>query len=404
MCALAAACAGEDPAAGGPRALTPEEDAAIASFLETHWARPIPLQGEPPEGPAWAPIAVDLRPEACGRCHPSQLQEWSSSLHAGAYSPGLEGQLVAHFETNPGFVESCMVCHGPLSEQLRKIERPDGGWVDNPDFDPDLERRGVQCAACHVRDWRRHGPPRPDGSLTPPPEGTPHEGAIRTTAYEDSRFCAPCHQFESPAPNGKPLENTLVEWEASRFADEGVSCQGCHMPDRRHLWRGIHDPEMTRAGVTPEWRVEGEPEGDDLLVRVALTNDGTGHRFPTYVTPAVDLEIAFVDAVGDTLARRERTLQRDVHFDGREWVEREDDRIAPGATEALEWRGPAPSGAVRVIGRARVRPDAFYTGVFRSLVGSTADTAAAKPILEEALRRTLESPYDLWRWQERLGR
>lgn len=401
---ISGACGGEEPAAAGPEALSPEEDAAIEAFLETHWERPIPPQGEPPEGTSWPPIAVDLSPEACGTCHPSQLEDWSTSIHSGAYSPGLEGQLVPHFESDPAFVESCMACHGPLTEQLRKIEGADGGWVDNPDFDADLERRGVQCAACHVRDWRRHGPPRPDGSLGPPPEGTPHEGAVRTTAYEDSRFCAPCHQFQSPAPNGKPLENTFVEWEESRFAEEGVSCQGCHMPERRHLWRGIHDPQTTRSGVTPEWRVEGDPDGEEFLVRVALTNDGTGHMFPTYVTPAVDLEISFFDVVGDTVARRKRTLQRDVTFDGSEWIEREDDRIAPGGTEALEWRGPAPAGASRVTARAQVRPDAFYTGVFRSLVRSTPDTAEQKPLLEEALERTLESPYDLWRWEERLAR
>lgn len=401
-CALAVAC-GETAPSGDTEA--DAADAEIESFLETHWTpRPVPPQGEPPEGPEWAPLMTDLDPEACATCHRPQYEDWSTALHAGAYSPGLEGQLVGHFETNPGFVQSCMACHGPVSEQLRRIRDGAGGWKENPAFDRELERGGVVCAACHVRDWRRYGPPRRDGSLAPVPEGTPHEGAIRTPAYEDSRFCAPCHQFESPAPNGKPLENTLVEWQDSGFAEQGVPCQGCHMPDRRHLWRGIHDPEMTRSGVTPEWRVDGDPADDGFTVRLALTNDGTGHRFPTYVTPAVDLEIAFLGASGDTLARRARTLQRDVFFDGSQWVEREDDRIPPGGTEALEWRGPAPGGTVRVAGRASVRPDAFYTGVFRSLLGSTPDTSAARPLLEEALQGALESPYDLWRWESPVER
>src|SRR5439155_14402052 len=26
--------------------------------------------------------------------------------------------------------------------------------------------------------------------------------------------------------------------------------RSCHMPDRRHLWRGVHHPEMVRSGVT----------------------------------------------------------------------------------------------------------------------------------------------------------
>lgn len=168
-----------------------------------------------------------------------------------------------------------MECHGPLTEQLRRVAEA-GAWVENPVHDEALERRGVLCAACHVRHWRRYGPPRRDGTVHPAPPGIPHEGAIRRTEFEDARFCAPCHQFEEPAPNGKPLENTLREWEASGFAERGVTCQASHMPDRRHLWRGIHDFDMTRSGVTPGWRVEGQPEERGFRVGLALTNDGRG--------------------------------------------------------------------------------------------------------------------------------
>lgn len=374
-----------------------------AEFLSSHWGqRPIPLQGEPPA--EWAPIVADLKPAACATCHRSQYEDWRGSFHAGAYSPGLEGQLVAWFETDPATVESCMACHAPLSEQLRRIAGPEGGYAENPVHDPDLERAGVGCAACHVREWRRYGPPRRDGSLDPAPAGSPHEGAIRSPAYESSEFCAPCHQFEEPAPNGKPLENTLAEWRASEWAERGVSCQGCHMPDRRHLWRGIHDPEMTRSGVTPRWTVGQDPADQGFEVRLALANTGTGHHFPTYVTPAIDLEILFLDAVGDTAGAKRRTLSRDVDFDGSRWVERADDRIPAGETRALAWSGPAPAEATRVVGRVRVRPDAFYTGFFEDLLASTGPDDPGRPLLEEALGRTLESPYELWRREASLGR
>ena len=74
----------------------------------------------------------------------------------------------------------------------------------------------------------------------------------RTPACLSSEFCQSCHQFapDGLALNGKLLENTYAEWKASRFAREGVQCQDCHMPDRRHLWRGIHDPAMVRSGLT----------------------------------------------------------------------------------------------------------------------------------------------------------
>ncbi|MGH7551281.1 MAG: multiheme c-type cytochrome [Gemmatimonadota bacterium] len=396
---LSGACGGAN-GDGAEEALPADESSEVEAFLEAHWQRPIPPQGPPPEG--WLPIATDLDPSACGACHIAQYRDWSSTFHAGAYSPGLEDQLVAWFENDPATVTSCMACHGPLTEQLRRVAPDSGEWVENPVHDPGLERQGVVCAACHVRDWRRYGPPRRDGSVAPAPPGTPHEGAIRRTEFESSRFCAVCHQFEEPAPNGKPLENTVREWEAREFARRGVTCQSCHMPDRSHLWRGIHDPGMTRSGVTPEWRVEGRPENASFHVWLALTNTGTGHHFPTYVTPAVDLEIAFLDTAGDTLATRIRTLQRDAYFDGAQWVEREDDRIPAGETRALEWSGPVPRGSARVTGRVVVRPDAFYRDFFADLLAGTPEGAAARPLLEEALARTKASPYELWSWEEPL--
>jgi hypothetical protein len=375
-------------------------DSAAADFVTAHWERPIAPQGPPPDG--WAPITADLLPQACATCHPAQFRDWEATLHAHAYSPGLEGQLVAWFESSPASVAQCMVCHGPLSEQLRQVEGPGGSYVQNAAYDADLERSGVVCAACHVRAWQRHGPPRRDGTTTPAPAGTPHAGAIRNPAFESSQFCGACHQFEEPAPNGKSLENTLREWEATDFAARGTTCQVCHMPDRRHLWRGIHDPEMTRSGVTPEWRVEGDPSSGKFEVRLALTNTGTGHHFPTYVTPAVDLEIAFVSADGDTLTTRRRTLQREVYFDGSQWIEREDDRIPAGETRALKWTGAAPSGATRIIGRVIVRPGAFYAAMFNGLVPRTPTDSPARPILEEALARAEESPYVLFGWEQEL--
>lgn len=396
---LCAACGA--PPEDAPVSAEPVEfDPAVVAFVTSHWQRPVPPQGAPPE--EWAPINQDLSPAACSTCHPAQYADWQTTLHAHAYSPGLEGQLIPWFESSPANVQACMACHGPLSEQLRQVAGPGGAFVDNPDFDPELERNGVVCAACHVRQWQPHGPPRRDGSTTPAPPGTPHNGAIRDAAFESSRFCGVCHQFEQPAPNGKPLENTVREWQTTKYAREGTSCQTCHMPDRKHVWRGIHDPEMTRSGVTPEWVVEGHPGDDDFEVRITLTNSGTGHHFPTYVTPAVDLELAFIDAAGEAITVRRRTLQRDVFFDGQRWVEREDDRIPAGGSESIRWRGEAPEGAVSVTGRVVVRPDAFYANMFNGLVSRTPEGTPQRPILEQARTIANESPYELFSWRQSL--
>lgn len=295
-----------------------------------------------------------------------------------------------------------MACHAPLFEQQRRVPGEGGGeWTGNAAYDPELEAHGVTCAACHVRDWSRFGPPRRDGSLHPAPDGTPHEGAIRSAAFEDPGFCAPCHQFEEPAPAGKPLENTVREWEASEWAERGVSCQACHMPDRRHLWRGIHDPEMTRGGVTPSLSIEGSPGDAGFVVRLEVANTGTGHHFPTYVTPAVDLEIAFL-AGSDTLGVRRHTLQRVVAWEAGDWVEIRDDRIPSGESRGLSWTRPAPAGAERVAATIRVRPDAFYTDLFGELLASSSPGDPGRTEIEAALAGTLESPYELWREERAL--
>ncbi len=90
----------------------------------------------------------------------------------------------------------------------------------------------------------------------------------------------------TPAWPASRLENTWAEWAASPQAREGETCQSCHMPDRRHLWRGIHDPEMVRGAVpvelVPVRATAGRADGE-----LRIRSEGVGHAFPTYTTPRV---------------------------------------------------------------------------------------------------------------------
>jgi hypothetical protein len=101
-------------------------------------------------------------------------------------------------------------------------------------------------------------------------------------------------------PDGKLLENTYNEWRGSRFAREGVQCQDCHMPERRHRWRGIHDADMVRSGLT----ITAKPgaaryrPGEIAVVTLRVTSTRIGHAFPTYVTPRVVLRGELVDETG----------------------------------------------------------------------------------------------------------
>ena len=346
-----------------PVATGPE---SVESFVARHWRQPLAPQGPAPA--RFSPLEASLEPEACGTCHPAQLADWQTSTHAAAMGPGVSGQLIEMLATDPRGALACQHCHAPLAEQapLRRDT-----LAENPDFDPALRRRGIPCAGCHVRGHERFGPPRRDGSLASaaPRETLPHGGVTRTPAYLRSEFCRDCHQFKPDgyALEGKLLEDTYNEWKASRFAAAGVQCQDCHMPDRRHLWRGIHDPDTVRRGLTISVVENTTPPGR-MAARLIVESTGVGHRFPTYVTPIVVLRGELLDAAGRVIAgtREERRIGREVTLD----LERElsDTRLAPGERAALVYVRALDGAAVAARFSVVVFPDAFYTAFYETLL------------------------------------
>ena len=363
----------------------------LQDFADGYWVRPIPPQGDPPA--SWSDLEASLRPEDCSTCHPAQYEDWQTTVHSDAYSPGLSGQLVNWEQAAFGTVQSCLVCHAPLSEQSARL--PAGEvWAPNPAYDAGLRDHGIVCAACHVRGNLRHGPPRRDGSVEASPEGSPHGGVSRTEFFEDSRFCAGCHQFGpgGAAPNGKPLENTYAEWEDSRYSEEGVSCQSCHMPDRRHLWRGIHDPGMVRSGLTIEWLEEAGEAGQPGL---RIANTGVGHHFPTYATPEVLVHIELLDEDLHPIAGAmvEHSIARRIGYQGGAWVELSDTRLAPDSAVVVSIA--FAEGARHARAEISVEPDAFYMGVFEALLtGMLSDTS--RSLLGEARRRADASTFSIF--------
>jgi len=364
----------------------------VASFAADYWRRPIPPQGPPPA--TFSPLEGSLAPASCGTCHVRQYEDWQTAIHSRAYSPGLSGQLVNWEASSYQSVRNCIMCHAPLAEQSAQLPIPVGGFGTNPDFDPELQTHGLVCAACHVRAWKRYGAPRRgDGSLAPSPQGSPHGGVKRTPYFEDSRFCASCHQFDSPAANGKSLQNTYVEWQNSEYGRRGQVCQSCHMPDRRHLWRGIHDPEMVRSGITVEWILPERHHRKPPELALRLVNSGVGHRFPTYVTPQVVLSVQLLDGEGAPIvgALAESLIGRSVRAGSGGWIETSDTRVPPKGSVIV--RIPLDRANARMArGRVEVRPDAFYERMFRGmLAGSLSDTS--RILISRAHRRTASSPY-----------
>ncbi len=376
----------------------PEEAAAatgngreelLGPFLAAHWQLPVPAQGPAPEG--WTPLESSLAPESCGACHPQQLADWSRSLHAGAYSPGFAGQLIEGALSDPAEVRACQTCHAPLEEQ----QPWNAAGAPNPHADEALRAQGIVCASCHVREHRRYGPPRREG-VAAAPEPAPHGGFEVRSEYQQARFCATCHQFfDDAGVNGKPVENTFVEWRESPHAARGETCQSCHMPDRRHLWRGIHDPEMVR-GATEVELAPGALAGPRLEATLVLHSHGVGHRFPSYVTPRVFLDLWQVDAAGAELegTRDRSVIGRELDFSTEPWGEVFDTRIAPGGSARLDYAEPRHPAAAALVGRVLVDPDFHYRDVFRELADAY-ESPEARAAIQEAYRRTTESSYVL---------
>lgn len=355
-------------------------------FLEAFWQFPVPLQGELPG--YYNETSSKLTPDSCGSCHTKQWEDWKTTRHAVAMGPGVWGQLIGQ---SPGFVENCSQCHAPLSEQHEYLPTSDGDYAENQQYDAQLQAHGLTCAACHVRGHQRFGPPFSETAAAANvfSEGH-HGGAVVSRAYEDSAFCKPCHQFEEGgfSLNGKLLENTYNEWLESPHARDGKTCQSCHMPDRRHRWRGIHDPETVRKAL--KLNVEMKNQQENIEAEIRLTNVGAGHYLPTYVTPAIFITVRMLNSAGNPAPDTEqvRVIQRRVPLT----LDREvfDTRIPAGGTWSYTYRASRPKQVDILEIRLDVHPDHFYNGFFKEY---HVNDWNAQQYIDKAFEITENSPY-----------
>lgn len=344
--------------------------AAAEPPFDPYWDLPIPAQGPAPAVAADNPVLTDLSAETCGLCHPAQFADWRASLHAAAVSPGLLGQLGAF---DLATQRDCLTCHAPREEALERWEAE--GLAGTGQI------AAIDCAACHVRAHVRHGPRAI--ALTP------HGEVEQLPLIRQAEFCAPCHQFDETglSVNGKPLQNTFTEWRASRYAREGVTCLDCHMPDRSHAFKGIHDPGTTRRGLLVHaWRVR-----DGL--RVLAGNVGAGHALPTYVTPRILIRLTGADgtpSLSHAIARR-------MHWSAEQgWEELADDRLLPDQWVTLDLPLPPQAG-----GHARVEVEPgydYHRRIYPALPALLGErlSAAELGLLEQARELAGRTAYTLY--------
>ena len=362
----------------------------FAGEVEDHWSRPLASQGTPPEH--FSPLEKSLNPEACGFCHKEQYNQWKTTLHSKSIGPGILGQLLDMNRTRFE-IDACTTCHAPLDEQIKEFLE---GSIPESLVFPEkkgLFEKGLTCAACHVRKFVRYGPPSKSGDNK---KGKlPHDGFVIAEWFHDSKFCSSCHQFPNNgfAINGKLLENTYNEWLESPYAKANVTCQSCHMPDRKHLWRGIHDKEMTRKGL--DINVETDLNEEKISANVTIKNVGVGHYYPTYLTPLVVVKAFMLDEndkmIASTLIKKEIGRHVPLNLSMEEF----DTRIPPGGVFKMEYSKGLLKEAKNLRLEIVVYPDEFYNRFYKNILGFPF-VNKGRTLIEKALKNTTESIYILF--------
>lgn len=339
--------AGQPAPAGPPAASPPAPGMTAASDARLRLLDLFPSAGGPvSHGPAPRGLS-GVGVEDCAPCHAEIAAEWASSAHARSWTDVI---FQAEYKLTPE--PFCRRCHAPLVQEPAGEDSASRARADT------LARRGIDCAVCHVRGGRVLGVRG---------RGDSDHAAASDARLATSAFCGSCHQFNFPAPEpgrrpryhpGRPLQNTLREWEQSRHSDK--PCQACHMPrtagerssadrpraHRDHAFRTFEDRAFMASAVTV--KASARRRGDKIEVTVTVMPGAIGHAFPTgdMFREAV-LTIRLGDQQHTELLRRDFALTITDDARGHLLGEVEDTRVP--ARAARPWRRrvvfAAPAGA-----------------------------------------------------------
>jgi len=344
-------------------------------------------------------LAIELPPAppgafeastGCG-CHAEFRDQWSRSMHAqSATDPLYRYKLAKANEQTGGAIGGfCETCHSPAAAMWGELGR------DLSELSP-AALEGVTCDVCHQ--ITGHTVPVGNVSLEWTPDGTKRGGLtdsyspVHATEFSEvhtrAELCGSCHQVMHPV-NGLILEGTYTEWLNGPYADEGITCQDCHMtpgpgvtkpnpgrvapgaPEREHIYImtfaggnvGLGDAVLAeeRLQAAAEMEVLGPDvvaPGETASVGVRITNVGAGHYLPTGLTDVrrmwVELVATGPDGEPFEVGRREfHTVFHDAEGNSpaeiwfAEGVE-SDDRIPPRESVEQMWDVTMPDGPLEL--------------------------------------------------------
>lgn len=369
-------------------------------FLETHWDHPLQVQNEINQNPSQSIQNFD--PIECGTCHSNQWNKWKNSFHAKSIGNGFlwQKEILSRKEW-----DNCLNCHSPLPEtkailsetyQTREVSVSQKNHFPNGINNP-----SIQCASCHIRKEMVYGPPSRYGSLRNQDQylnSLPHNGFKVQNEFTTSEFCKSCHESPSSGVsiNGKRLMETYMEWGNSSFAKQGIQCQNCHMPDREHSWKGIHDEDFVRKAIETDWKIERTKSGE-LYVRAEFKSIAIGHKFPTYLIPKVYLRFYGIDVNGKRILMEESIIGRLLNTQLTE--EYYDTRIEPKASHLVEFSYPIRNRNIqKVLWEIEVDPDEHYVRSFEESQNAKGSllSQSTKEQIKLSLSEKKESRYTLF--------
>lgn len=254
----------------------------------------------------------------CELCHSHIFTQHSQSMHSKSFTnPVFQEQyfkeLLPQISTDLDLIkeaDGCIACHAPIT------------YVNNKSYITSREQvepeySGVTCDFCHtVTAFEGENPG--SGNYVAGPSVKkygPFERKGWHHCYGEfqtkSEFCGVCHNAENHF--GLEIKSIYTEWKNSRYAEEGIQCQDCHMnvlgflsagepvyesgesigrvsliPAQyrerlyTHRFPGAHSRDQVIGSLALKIAVSSiASPGDEITVTVLVDNARTGHKMPS---------------------------------------------------------------------------------------------------------------------------
>jgi len=292
-----------------------------------------------------APHPDPAKPKQCGNCHRKIFEEWAGSSHASAASNprfwNVYDGSTAHggpstgwnlLQQHPRGAGVCYSCHIPspqpdttLLADLRRVRDGDSVHLEGVHCDfchkiaaTDLEPVGLHHGRFALQLARPVNADQPQ-LFGPLPDVDRGEDAY-TPLYRSSKYCASCHEG---VVFGIHAYTTYSEWQATKYARQGVQCQDCHMAPEGSMTNmapghgGVQRDPRTLAshrfpGSSPvfvrrhlEFELTAARAGDNTLAaEVRIRPQHTGHLTPTgHPSRHIILQLQGWDAAGNATSQ-----------------------------------------------------------------------------------------------------